>query len=64
MTPAQVPTAASRTPAMDGWRRSAISAIGMMPYDTMVTDAKTAKTLRKPSTVARPTSERRRACRE
>lgn len=49
---------------MEGWRRSAISAIGMMPYETMVTDAKTAKTLRKPRTVALPMSSRRFAWRE
>ena len=60
----QVPTASSSTPAIDGWRSSAISAIGMMPYDTIVTEAKMAKTLRNPSTVARPTSSRRLAWRE
>lgn len=49
---------------MEGWRSSAISLIGRIPYDTMVTEAKTAKTLRNPRTVALPTSSRRLAWRE
>jgi len=40
------------------------SARGRTPYDTMVTDAKITSTLRKPSSVARPTSSRRRANRD
>ena len=51
----QLPYAAASTPAIDGWRSWAISLCGMMPYETIVTDAKTAKTLRKPRSVARPT---------
>jgi hypothetical protein len=49
---------------MDGCRSSAISPIGIRPYDTIVTEARIAKTLRKPRTVARPTSSRRWTCRE
>ena len=44
---------------MDGCRSSAICLAGRMPYETMVTEANIAKTLRKPRMVARPTSSRR-----
>ena len=58
------PTTASSTPATDGCGSAAISSRGRMPKDTIVTEAKIASTLRYPRTVARPTSRRRRACRE
>ena len=58
------PTTSASTPAIDGWERAAMRSRGRMPKDTMVTEAKIASTLRKPSTVARPMSRRRRACRE
>jgi hypothetical protein len=59
-----VPYAASSTPPIEGCRSLAISLEGRMPYETIVTEAKTAKTLRNPSSVARPTSSRRSAWRE
>ena len=60
----QDPTTDSSTAPIDGCAASARSARGITPYDTIVTEAKTASTLRNPITVARPTSSRRRASRE
>jgi hypothetical protein len=60
----QSPTTDSSTLPIDGCLAVARSACGSTPYETSVTDAKTASTLRNPRIVARPTSARRRAKRE
>ena len=60
----QGPTAAASTPPTDGWLSAWISARGMTPKARMDTDANSASTPRKPTTVALPTSERFCAKRE
>ena len=60
----QSPTTDSSTLPIEGCLAGRRSACGSTPYDTSVTEANSASTLRNPRTVARPTSSRRRARRE
>ena len=63
-TEPQCPTTDSITVAIDGCAAVASSPRGITPYDSRVTRAKIASTLRKPTTVALPTSSRFFAKRE
>src|SRR6185312_11321022 len=60
----QCPTTASSTPAIEGWRISAICARDSTAYGNNVTRTSRQVTPRKPSNVAVPTSARVRAYRE